>query len=98
MATLDVGQGSTEGTQETIGAVLLAGVAHVNEMIWYMCAVKVVVGEVLAGADVHATEHLARVGADNLAPQTIGHLGRQSCLARGRGAEDGDKDVTHRGR
>ena len=98
VAALDVGQGGVEVAQEAVGAVLLTGVADVDEVVGNGGAVEGVVGEVLAGAYVHAAEHLARVGADDFGFQTIGHLGRQGGLAGGRGAEDGDEGVTHRGR
>ena len=83
MATEDGLEGSDEVVLELVDVVLVACVVDVDEMIGDVDTVDMVVGQVLARADVHATEHLPRVGADNLALQPIGQLGGEGCLAAG---------------
>ena len=91
--------GGYEVVEEAVGVVFLAGVADVDEVVGDVDAVDVVVGQVFACAYVHAAEDLARVGADHLALQAVGHLGGEGGLACGGGSQDGDEQVaTHRGK
>ncbi len=55
-----------------------------------------VLGQVLAGADVHTAKNLSRVGRDDLAAQGTSRLHTEGGLARGGGAENNEEvDVVH---
>lgn len=71
----DVVEGLNEVVLKAVDAVFLAGVADVDEVVGNAVAINGVVGQVLAGADIHAAEHLARIGADDFAVEPIGQSG-----------------------
>ncbi len=72
-----------EGEDTELGA----GLDDVDQVIGHV----VVLGQVLAGADVHAAEDLARIGRDYFAAQFPGKFNSQAGLARGGGTEDNEQ-------
>ena len=79
----DVVEGADEVVLELIHIVFVAGIVDVDKVVWNVGAVDVVVGEVFAGADVHAAEYLARVGTNNLTAELEGQFGGEACFATG---------------
>ena len=90
--------GADEVVLELVDVIFVAGVVDVDEVVGDVYAVEVVVGKVFAGADVHASEHLARVGTNNLAAEAVGQLGGECCFATGCGTRDGEEFSLQRSR
>ena len=77
---VDVVIGAFKVLQKLIQAVAVAGRTDVDEVVGH----TVILGQVLARADVHAAVDLPRVGADDLAANRLGQMHRARRLARRR--------------
>jgi len=76
--------------------VLVAWVRQVDEVVWYQTSADLVVRQVLARANVHASVDLARVCTDHLAGDRMGEMSRECGFPRRRRAEDADQQAAFR--
>jgi hypothetical protein len=79
-------EGAYKIVHELIDVVLIACIVNVDEVIGDVSVVYMVVGKVFPRANIHAAEHLPRVGTDNLTAELVSQFGGETCFATSRGA------------
>lgn len=89
----DVVVGLDKIVLKLIDIVFISRIMNVDEMVRDMNPMDIVFGEVLSAANIHSTEHLTRIRADDFTLQAIGKFHSKPCFTTGRGSGDGEQRI-----